>query len=426
MEMEELFRSKLENAEVIPDATVKQTLMKKVAVKEFMRFNPAKLNIYYLAGVAVAVGALTFFLLTGTGKKQTENNRKEDNTEIEADSTAIMNIPSVQQNIDRKDTYKQPGTYNAGKNVKQSSGATGTDFIKAPAVLTDSIRKTEAAMNIPEGALKTNLRMSIPACIVASPSEGCMPLKVKFNNISAGFDSCVWTFGDGGTSSMKEPEWVYNMPGEYMVTLKVFGTGGTSSAATGKIVVHSNPSARFEAQISGQESADNEIRLINYSDNAVRYKWEFGDGRTSNAFEPVHQYEKSGSYNIKLIVWNDKGCADSASITYFSGGLLYFIEFPNAFIPNVEGPTGGYYTASSDASGRIFHPVANGVVDYQLKIFSRTGVLIFESSDINIGWDGYNKGNLCEPGVYIWKVNGRYKNGETFTKTGDVILIKGK
>jgi len=50
--------------------------------------------------------------------------------------------------------------------------------------------------------------------------------------------------------------------------------------------------------------------------------------------------------------------------------------------------------------------------------------LIFETNDINIGWDGYFKGQLSNPGVYIWKVRGNFRNGEPFTKMGDVTLLK--
>ena len=33
-------------------------------------------------------------------------------------------------------------------------------------------------------------------------------------------------------------------------------------------------------------------------------------------------------------------------------------------------------------------------------------------------------GQLSNYGVYIWKVRGKYRNGETFTKMGDVTLLK--
>jgi len=54
MDLEELFRSKLENAEVIPDLSVRKSLMRKLAWKEFLRFNPVRFNIYYAAGIFAA------------------------------------------------------------------------------------------------------------------------------------------------------------------------------------------------------------------------------------------------------------------------------------------------------------------------------------------------------------------------------------
>jgi hypothetical protein len=110
-------------------------------------------------------------------------------------------------------------------------------------------------------------------------------------------------------------------------------------------------------------------------------------------------------------------------INAFSGSE-YFIEFPNAFIPNPDGPVGGSYSSKSDEGAEIFHPSFSGVSDYHLKIFSKLGILIFESNDINIGWDGYIKGQLSNPGVYVWKVRGNFRNGEPFIRMGDVTLLK--
>jgi hypothetical protein len=100
------------------------------------------------------------------------------------------------------------------------------------------------------------------------------------------------------------------------------------------------------------------------------------------------------------------------------------IVFPNAFIPNKNGPTGGYYSPRSDEAAFVFHPEYEGVSEYHLVIYSRTGAVLFESRNLNIGWDGYYKGQLCEPGVYIWRARGRYANGEQFIKMGDVTLLR--
>ncbi len=101
----------------------------------------------------------------------------------------------------------------------------------------------------------------------------------------------------------------------------------------------------------------------------------------------------------------------------------YNIQFPNAFTPNSNGPTNGYYTPGLP-NNDVFHPVYEGVVEYHLSIFNRRGELIFECNDINIGWDGYINDRLAAQGVYVWKARGKYSNGENFVKFGNVMLIK--
>lgn len=101
----------------------------------------------------------------------------------------------------------------------------------------------------------------------------------------------------------------------------------------------------------------------------------------------------------------------------------YTIEFPNAFTPNLNGPTNGYYTPGIP-NNDVFHPVYKGVVEYHLRIFNRRGELIFESNEINIGWDGYINDRLAAQGVYVWKAKGKYSNGQSFTKVGNIMLIK--
>ncbi len=101
----------------------------------------------------------------------------------------------------------------------------------------------------------------------------------------------------------------------------------------------------------------------------------------------------------------------------------YTIQFPNAFTPNANGPTNGYYTPGLP-NNDVFYPVYKGVVEYHLSIFNRRGELIFESNEINIGWDGYINDHLAAQGVYVWKANGKYSNGQSFTKFGNIMLIK--
>jgi PKD repeat protein len=208
------------------------------------------------------------------------------------------------------------------------------------------------------------------------------------------------------------------------VVLQVFGPYGLQASSAASIKVYPKPQARFEISPEKVVLPDDEIRFLNYSANGVRFEWDFGDGNSSDLFEPRHKYSKFSNYNVRLVVLSENGCADSLIVMNAFSGSEYFIDFPNAFIPNPEGSSGGFYSSKSDEGAQVFHPAFSGVSEYQLKIFSKLGILIFESNDVNIGWDGYYKGQLSNPGVYIWKVRGSFLNGEPFIKMGDVTLLK--
>jgi hypothetical protein len=99
------------------------------------------------------------------------------------------------------------------------------------------------------------------------------------------------------------------------------------------------------------------------------------------------------------------------------------IMFPNAFKPDMDGPNGGYYSQNEPEKNNIFHPYWEGVIKYNLEIYTRWGEKLFYSSDVNIGWDGYYRETLSSQAVYVYKCWGLFVNGESFLLTGDVTLI---
>jgi PKD repeat protein len=433
--LSELFRQKLGNAEVIPSTSVSKSLMRKLARKEFLHFNPARFNIWYAGGIALAGTALVLILSSGPG-----NTGELKSTEISAPASkpAVIdkearneaNKPDVAQRENLTNPLAKTLDISAKKNDEITT--TGKVIIENPTKSTNVVSHTEVP-SIPEGGIfsnkgaeKNKLQASVREVdnlIDASVTEGCAPLKVVFKSRSLLYDSCRWTFGDGGHSYEKNPEWLFDVEGEYEVMLQVYGRSGGQLISTALIKVHPKPLAHFEITPENAVVPDDEITFVNYSANAEKYKWDFGDGNTSELFEPKHFYSKYGNYNVRLIAYSEYGCYDSL-VVQNAFGSGYFIRFPNAFIPNPNGPSGGYYSKSSDEYAYVFHPAHSGVSSYQLRIFSRRGLLVFESNDVSIGWDGYYKGQLCDPGVYVWKVRGNYINGEPFTLMGDVTLLK--
>ncbi|MEX1001067.1 MAG: T9SS type B sorting domain-containing protein [Crocinitomicaceae bacterium] len=50
------------------------------------------------------------------------------------------------------------------------------------------------------------------------------------------------------------------------------------------------------------------VDFINDSQNGDTYFWDFGDGNTSTAFEPSHNYQNPGDYTVMLVVSDATGC----------------------------------------------------------------------------------------------------------------------
>jgi gliding motility-associated-like protein len=258
----------------------------------------------------------------------------------------------------------------------------------------------------------------------ASPLSGCSPLAVKFQNLSANAVSVSWNFGDGGFSAESDPSYVFDEAGEFPVTLKVLGKDGLEYTRQQKVRVFQTPKALFEFDEDVKPSVNQPIYFYNYSRGGDHYEWDFGDNQRSSLQEPIHFYQGPGNYHVKLKVWTDHQCYDSLVIYNAFTTQEQRLKVPNAFTPNLNGPAGGYYDVN-DLNNTVFHPVIEGeLYEFQLRVFNRKGVLLFESNEVGIGWDGYYKEQLMKQDVYIWKIRGKFSNGKTFVESGDVTLIK--
>nr|WP_321405543.1 PKD domain-containing protein [uncultured Carboxylicivirga sp.] len=255
-----------------------------------------------------------------------------------------------------------------------------------------------------------------------SIDAGCYPLEVKFTNYTVGGSSFVWDFGDGTTSSLRNPTYTYENPGEYTVVLTVPGPDGQDAVSTHIITVHDHPVANFSVTPEVVWVPDDPIKCTDLSLDAATWLWEFGDGQTSNEQNPSHYYEQDGIYSITLTVENSFGCDNTyVANNVVEAKLAGFVIFPDAFAPRPDGSTTGGIGERDDT---IFKPKYRDVDNFQMQIFNRWGQLIFETNDIEIGWDGRYKDKLAPQAVYVYKASGRYLNGVEFRKTGTVLLIR--
>ena len=119
-----------------------------------------------------------------------------------------------------------------------------------------------------------------------------------------------------------------------------------------------------------------------------------------------------GLYKVQITDAN--GCAIKDSV-YISEGPCCDVAFiPNAFSPNGDGNNDEFRVLTSA-----------GVELQQLEIFNRWGQSVWKSNDVHRSWNGYISGQEAPVDTYYYVL--RYKctrDNETYTKKGDVILVR--
>ncbi|MBL7923489.1 MAG: PKD domain-containing protein [Bacteroidia bacterium] len=155
------------------------------------------------------------------------------------------------------------------------------------------------------------LRAQVPvASFTASQDSGCAPLQVNFSNTSTGAISYQWNLGNGNNSSLQNPSTSYINPGSYTVVLIATSGTGQKDTTSAVITILGDPTADFSASPLSACSNNNLIAFTNLSAGSGTYIWDFGDGSSSTAVNPVHPYSVPGTYNVKLIASNSFGCQD--------------------------------------------------------------------------------------------------------------------
>ncbi len=168
---------------------------------------------------------------------------------------------------------------------------------------------------------------------VASALTGCAPLSVTFSDLSTPFSgttitSWLWDFGDGGSSTLPSPTYVYNTPGIFTVTLRVLDNQGCLNTISKNSYINPTfPNANFN--VSSQVACPG--TLVNFTSTStgtgISYLWNFGDGTSSNFPNPTKLYPGPGMYSVTLTVTDVNGCSD--------------VEIKNNFI-NISVPTANF------------------------------------------------------------------------------------
>lgn len=144
------------------------------------------------------------------------------------------------------------------------------------------------------------------------------------------------------------------------------------------------------------------VRLELRSPSADTILWSNGERN-----HPITIVHDSGYHWVQL---RENGCLKSDSIYIELKDCESTLYIPNAFTPDNKNP--------------IFKPKGVRIESFNMKIFNRWGQLLFETHDIDKGWDGTFRGEACAVDQYIYVIYYKFEEGAFRHTSGGFTLIR--
>ena len=185
----------------------------------------------------------------------------------------------------------------------------------------------------------------------------------------------------------------------------VQNTNGCTDTTSLTVVAVDKPTAEFTIETS----LSCEGILVDFNNQSLMantYLWNFGDGQQSTLINPSHVFNYGTSITTILTAFNNNGCYDTYSLPIINGEFeaLFNLTPASVFTPNRDGFNDLF---------RLDLPknISNCT---NVQIFNRWGMMVFESVNQNIGWDGRTSTGVEVPAgtyFYVVEVNGIIKKG---------------
>jgi gliding motility-associated-like protein len=157
------------------------------------------------------------------------------------------------------------------------------------------------------------------------------------------------------------------------------------------VAIHNIPGPVAAFRVYPEATTIETPRVVFYDESvgATEWNWDFGDWTYSTVSSPIHNYTDTGTFRVRLMIFDDQGCMDSISHE------ALIIGYINIFVPNAFSPNG-------DGVNDIFNAFGQNICDFEMYIYNRWGEEAFHSTDLNEGWNGIAKGKKAPDGVYSW------------------------
>ncbi len=246
----------------------------------------------------------------------------------------------------------------------------------------------------------------------------CINTPIKFFNQT---DSLVtgpitwnWDFGNGQTATTYHAQTTYQVAGTYhvIVSAKQQNCDAFPPVILDSIIQIVSPIERVDLpSISAYKNVNKPI--AGRSLPGYTYAWSPSIGlRRTDSASTIFNYGINVKYAINMT--SPEGCVttDSLLVRVFNDKLVE-IFVPKSFTPNGDGVNDKIYAYIS------------GIQEFKyLKIINRFGKQVFETRNVDQGWDGMFNGTLQPMSVFFWLAEGIAEDGTLVQRSGQFLLMR--
>lgn len=153
----------------------------------------------------------------------------------------------------------------------------------------------------------------------------------------------------------------------------------------------------------------------NRNGNNLVYQWEPAEDLDNpNSPTPNTTLDSSKTYKVTITDLNT-GC----TVVAFRRLRVFEVNCaePDIFVPTAFSP-------NSDLTNDVLYVRGANIRELEFQLFNRWGELIFETNEINRGWDGTYNGKRVDPGVFVYQLKAICFDGQEFIDKGNITLLK--
>jgi gliding motility-associated-like protein len=152
---------------------------------------------------------------------------------------------------------------------------------------------------------------------------------------------------------------------------------------------------------------------LHVAPNGYTYSWTpSGSLNDPNSQHPTATPDVTTTYTVTI---SNNGCTRDVDVTVWVIDVI--CDDVNIFVPNA-------FTPNDDQNNDVMYVRGNNITDMYFVIYDRWGEMMFETTDMSIGWDGTYKGMKVDPAVFVYYLEVTCLGDATYFEKGNITVIK--